>query len=116
MPSTRRLLGLPASAALLSAFLVLFLPARAVRAAGGFFDDLPRKGYIRDDVSLDVLSAQDGARAVIATIRSSASAASHRASPKTSVQSRPFLTAVPLSGSKVETPWNLSTLSATAGP
>ncbi len=69
MPSTRRLLGLPASAALLSTLVVLFLPARAVRAAGGFFDGVPRKGYIQDDVSLDVLNAKDGARAVIATIR-----------------------------------------------
>jgi hypothetical protein len=69
MRSTRTLLGLPVSAALLSALLILFLPVRAAHAVGAFFDDLPRKGYIRDDVSLDVLSAQDGARAVIATIR-----------------------------------------------
>ena len=58
----------------------------------------------------------DAIAAVIATIRSSASAASQSASPKTSVQSIPFLRAVPLSGSNVDTPWNLSTLSATAGP
>ena len=38
------------------------------------------------------------------------------AAPKTSVQSTPYLSDVPLSGSNVETPWNLSILSATAGP
>lgn len=38
-------------------------------AASGFFDGVPRKGYVRDDVSLDVLSAADGGRSPVATVR-----------------------------------------------
>jgi hypothetical protein len=39
--------------------LLFFTAARGARGAG-FFDDVPKKGYVIDDVSLDVLSASGG--------------------------------------------------------
>ncbi|HQR45492.1 MAG TPA: hypothetical protein PK598_05680 [Thermoanaerobaculia bacterium] len=37
--------------------------------AGGFFDDVPRKSYVRDDVALDVLSVDGRDGTVVARIR-----------------------------------------------
>jgi hypothetical protein len=48
-------------------FLAFFLAARAASAAG-FFDDVPQKGYIRDDVSMDVLDVGAGS-SVVARVR-----------------------------------------------
>jgi hypothetical protein len=37
--------------------------------AGGFFDDVPRKSYVRDDVALDVLSVDGRGGTVVARVR-----------------------------------------------
>ena len=60
-PCLRRLAGAAALAGLLVA-------ASVGRAASSFFDDVPSKGYIRDDVTTEVLSAA-GRGAVVATVR-----------------------------------------------
>lgn len=51
-----------------TALALLLLAGSGRAAAGGFFDDVPRKGYVRDDVSLDVLATGDR-ETVVARIR-----------------------------------------------
>ncbi|MGE5345823.1 MAG: hypothetical protein ACM3JH_07705 [Acidithiobacillales bacterium] len=41
----------------------------APAAGGGFFDDVPTKGYVREDVALDVLATGSRDSSVVATIR-----------------------------------------------
>ncbi len=50
--------------------LALFLgTAPCAATGGGFFDGVPAKGYVRDDVALDVLTASSHDTSVTATVR-----------------------------------------------
>jgi hypothetical protein len=63
-PGVRRTAPRALAAAAFAGALLSTLPARAA----GFFDDVPRKGYIKDDVSMDVLDAGAG-NSVVARVR-----------------------------------------------
>ena len=72
-----------------------------------------RSGYRSAKPSSPV---EEAIAAVMATTLGSAAAASSSASPKRSVQEALRVPDLPVAGSKVETPWKRSILSASAGP
>lgn len=60
--------GIPRTVRAAGAAAALFLAALPA-AAGGFFDDVPAKSYVRDDIALDVVSAGERGDDVVARVR-----------------------------------------------
>ena len=57
------------SAARAAAAALLLLLISTTAAAGEFFDDVPTKSYVREDVALDVVAASDRGGDVVARVR-----------------------------------------------
>jgi hypothetical protein len=53
----------------IAGYVILILAAAPGAFGAGFFDDIPAKGYVREDVALDVLSVGSRDAAVMARVR-----------------------------------------------